>query len=348
MTTPIAIVGATGAVGRECLSILEQRNFRHGALKLLASSRSAGSAIPYRGQQLPVEELGPKSFDGVKLAFFAAGADTVKAFAPIATAAGCTVIDKSSAFRTDPNVPLVIPEVNPDALSSLRASVPSSLRASIVAVPNCSTIILLIPLNPIRKAFGIDRIVVSTYQAASGAGAAAMEELESQTRHVLAGKPAQPKIFKEPCAFNVFSHDSTMNPATGQNSEEQKFTTESRKIWNDPTVKVNATCIRVPVMRGHSESVCLTLRQPATEAQFRAALEGAPGLKIIDDRTNNRFPTPLKVSGGDDCLVGRIRPDDTQENSGGAYKGWNLWISGDQLRTGAALTAVKIAELLLK
>lgn len=341
----IAIIGATGAVGRECLSILEQRNFKHGAITLLASSRSAGSSIPYRGQQIPVEELGPNSFQGIKLAFFAAGADTVKAFAPIATAAGCTVIDKSSAYRGDANTPLVIPEVNPEALAPLRG------KTGIVAVPNCSTIILLIPLTPIRKAFGIDRIVVSTYQAASGAGAAAMDELESQTRDVLAGRPTMPRIFKEPCAFNVFSHDSTMNPATGQNSEEQKFTTESRKIWSDPTVKVNATCIRVPVMRGHSESVCLTLKQPASEAQFRAVLEGAQktgGFKVIDDRSNNKFPTPLKVSGGDDVLVGRIRPDDTQENGGGAYKGWNLWISGDQLRTGAALTAVKIAELLQK
>jgi aspartate-semialdehyde dehydrogenase len=357
VSSTIAIVGATGAVGRECLSILEQRKFQHGAIKLLASSRSAGTSIPYRGKSVTVEELGPRSFDGVKLAFFAAGADTVKAFAPIAVAAGCTVIDKSSAYRADPTVPLVIPEVNPDAVdspsstSSLRASVPSSLPR-IIAVPNCSTIILLIPLNPIRKAFGIDRLVVSTYQAASGAGAAAMDELESQTRDILAGKAAEPRIFKEPCAFNVFSHDSTMNPTTGLNSEEQKFTTESRKIWNDPTVKVNATCIRVPVMRGHSESVCLTLKTPATESQFRAALEGAPGLKVIDDRANNRFPTPLRVSGGDDVLVGRIRPDETQEvvgsGGGAAYRGWNLWISGDQLRTGAALTAVKIAELLQK
>ncbi len=344
----IAIVGATGAVGRECLSILQQRNFKHAegpdGIKLLASSRSAGTTIPYRGQQFTVEELGPNSFRGVKLAFFAAGAETVRAFAPIALASGCTVIDKSSAYRADPNTPLVIPEVNPEALATLRG------KSGIAAVPNCSTIILLIPLTPIRKAFGIDRIVVSTYQAASGAGAAAMEELESQTRDVLAGKSAQPRIFKEPCAFNVFSHDSAMNPTTGQNSEEQKFTTESRKIWNDPTVKVNATCIRVPVMRGHSESVCLTLKQPATESQFRAVLAGAPGLTLIDDRSNNSFPTPLKVSGGDNVLVGRIRPDDTQEvvggDAGAAYRGWNLWICGDQLRTGAALTAVKIAELL--
>jgi aspartate-semialdehyde dehydrogenase len=342
----IALIGATGAVGRECLSILEQRKFQHGLIKLLASSRSAGTTIPYRGQQVTVEELGPRSFDGVKLAFFAAGSDTAKAFAPIAVAAGCTVIDKSSAHRADANVPLVIPEVNPEALAPLKS------RPGIVAVPNCSTIILLVPLTPIRKAFGIERTVVSTYQAASGAGAAAMDELESQTRDILAGKPAQPRIFKEPCAFNVFSHDSTLNPVTGRNSEEEKFTSESRRIWNDPTVKVNATCVRVGVMRGHSESACLTIKKPVTEREFRAALEGAPGVRLVDDRTGNKFPTPLKATGGDDVLVGRIRPDDTQEFTGSgpsaAYRGWNLFVSGDQLRMGAALTAVKIAELLQK
>jgi aspartate-semialdehyde dehydrogenase len=342
----IALIGATGAVGRECLSILEERKFKHGPIKLLASSRSAGSTIPYRGKQITVEELGPRSFDGVKLAFFAAGADTAKSFAPIAVAAGCTVIDKSSGHRADPKVPLVIPEVNPEALTPLIS------QAGVVAVPNCSTIILLVPLTPIRKTFGIDRIVVSTYQAASGAGAAAMDELESQTRDVLAGKPATPRIFKEPCAFNVFSHDSTLNPTTGRNSEEEKFTTESRKIWNDPTVKVNATCIRVGVMRGHSESICLTLKKPATEAQFRAAFRDAPGVRLLDDRAGNKFPTPLKATGGDDVLVGRIRPDETQEVVGSgptaSYRGWNLFVSGDQLRMGAALTAVKIAELLLQ
>lgn len=345
-TPNIAIIGATGAVGRECLSILEQRKFKHGAIKLLASSRSAGSQITYRGMPLTVEELGPRSFDGVKIAFFAAGADTVKTFAPIALAAGCTVIDKSSAHRADPSVPLVIPEVNPEAMAGLKS------KAGIVAVPNCSTIILLVPLTPIRKAFGIERIVVSTYQAASGAGAAAMDELESQTRDVLAGKPATPRIFKEPCAFNVFSHDSTMSPQTGRNSEEEKFTTESRKIWSDPSVKVNATCVRVGVMRGHSESVCLSLKKPATEQQFRAAFAGAPGIQVIDDRAANKFPTPLKATGGDDVLVGRIRPDETQEVIGSgtaaAYRGWNLFVAGDQLRMGAALTAVKIAEMLAK
>ncbi len=346
MPTPptIALVGATGAVGRECLSILEQRQVKHGPIRLLASARSAGSTIPYRGNAIPVEELGPRSFDGVSLAFFAAGSDTAKAFAPIAVRAGATVIDKSSAHRADPSCPLVIPEINPEALAPVRAA------PGIVAVPNCSTIILLVPITPLRKAFGIERIVVSTYQAASGAGAAAMAELEDQTRTVQSGGRAAPRVFKEPCAFNVFSHDSTIEPATGSNGEEAKMASETRRIWNDPTVKVSATCVRVGVLRGHSESISVTLRKPATEAQVREVLASGPGLTIVDDRARNDFPTPLKATGGDTVLVGRIRPDDSQEsttsNGRTAHRGWNLFVSGDQLRMGAALTAVKIAELL--
>ena len=337
---PIALVGATGAVGRECLSILEQRRFNHGPIRLLASSRSAGTTIPYRGKQVLVEELGPRSFDGVKLAFFAAGSDTAKTFAPIALKAGTTVIDKSSAHRADAKCPLVIPEINPEALDPLRSA------PGVVAVPNCSTIILLVPINPLRKAFGIERIVVSTYQAASGAGAAAMAELEDQTRTVQSGGRAVPRAFKEPCAFNVFSHDSTVDPATGYNGEEAKMASETRRIWNDPAVKVTATCVRVGVLRGHSESINLTLKTPATEAQVREALASGPGLTVVDDRGKNNFPTPLKATGGDTVLVGRVRPDETQQANGNAYRGWSLFVSGDQLRMGAALTAVKIAELL--
>jgi aspartate-semialdehyde dehydrogenase len=340
----IALIGATGAVGRECLSILEQRAFPHGAIKLLASSRSAGATITFRGKPITVEELGPRSFDGVNLAFFAAGSDTAKTFAPIAVKAGATAIDKSSAHRADASCPLVIPEINPEALAPLRS------RPGIVAVPNCSTIILMVPINPLRKAFGIERIVVSTYQAASGAGAAAMAELEEQTRTVQAGGRATPKVFKEPCAFNVFSHDSTVEAATGSNGEEAKMASETRRIWNDPSVKVSATCVRVGVLRGHSESINLTLKTPATERQVRAALASGPGLTIVDDRARNDFPTPLKATGGDTVLVGRVRPDDSQESVGAgsdrACRGWNLFVSGDQLRMGAALTAVKIAELL--
>ena len=334
----IAIIGATGAVGRECLAILEQRRFPHGAVRLLASSRSAGTSIPYRGTPHRVEELGEHSFAGTDLAFFAAGADTARAFAPRALAAGAVVIDKSSAHRADAACPLVIPEINADLLEPLRS------RPGIVAVPNCSTIVLMLPLDPLRLAFGVERIVVSTYQAASGAGAAAMAELEEQTRTVLAGGRAEPRVFNEPCAFNVFSHDSAMDAATGSNGEEAKMASETRRIWGDSTVKVNATCLRVGVLRGHTESINVTLRTPATEAQVRGALAAAPALRVLDDRAANRFPTPLKATGGEEVLVGRIRPDETQETG----RGYNLLVSGDQLRIGAALTAVKIAERLLR
>lgn len=343
MQPNIALVGATGAVGQECLSILEQRQFPHAQIRLLASARSAGKSIQYRGKPVPVEELGPRSFDGVNIAFFAAGSDTAKAFAPVAVKAGATVIDKSSAHRADPSCPLVIPEINADALAPVRG------RPGIVAVPNCSTIILMVPLNPLRQAFGIDRIVVSTYQAASGAGAAAMEELREQTRTSLEGSPTPPRIFKEPCAFNVFSHDSAMNTQTGFNGEEEKMAAETRRIWNDPSVRVHATCVRVGVMRGHSESINVTLRTPATLEEVRGAIASGPGLMLVDDRVGNRFPTPLKASGGDPILVGRIRPDATQDSVAAGetrHKGWSLFVSGDQLRKGAALTAVQIAEAL--
>lgn len=333
----IAIVGATGAVGRECLAILEQRRFPHGVLRALASARSAGSTVNDRGTPRPVEELGQRSFEGIDLAFFAAGADTARAFAPCAVAAGAVVIDKSSAHRADPACPLVIPEINGDLLTPLRA------RPGVVAVPNCSTIVLLLPLDPLHRAFGIERIVVSTYQAASGAGAAAMAELEEQTRTVLGGGRAEPRVFKEPCAFNVFSHDSAIDGATGSNGEEAKMASETRRIWRDASVRVNATCVRVGVLRGHTESITVTLRRTATEAQVRAALAAGRAIRVLDDRAGNRFPTPLRATGGDEVLVGRVRPDDTQPNG----LGYNLLVSGDQLRIGASLTAVKIAERLL-
>lgn len=337
----IAILGATGAVGVECLRILEQRRTPVGKLSLLASARSAGATLEFQGEPVVVHEVSPQSFAGVDVAFFAAGADVAKKLAPIAVAAGAVVIDKSSAFRADAEVPLVIPEVNAGEIS---ASLP---KRGIIAVPNCSTIMLLIALEPLRAAFGVQRVVVSTYQAASGAGAAAMQELETQSGDVLAGREAVPRIFKEPCAFNVFSHDSTMDPATGSNSEEAKFTIETRRIWGRPNVLINATCVRVPVMRGHSQSICLTLERPATEAQVREAFRGGAAITITDDRARESFPTPLRAMGTDTVHVGRIRHDPTQPMTptGAAY-GWNLFLSADQLRLGAALTAVKIAELL--
>ncbi len=342
----LAIVGATGAVGREFLTILEQRRFPHGDLTLLASPRSAGSTLPYRGEPRTVRAISSDAFKGVDLALFSAGASVSREFGPVAVKAGAMVVDNSSAFRMDPSWPLVVPEVNRDALAVLGG------KPGIVANPNCSAIIMLVPLTPIRQAFGIDRIVVSTYQAASGAGASAMQELIDQSAAVLAGRSAEPKIFNEPCAFNVFSHNTAVNAETGRNVEEQKMVDESRKIWNDPTLRMTATCIRVPVLRAHSESINITLKTPATEAEIRDVLASAPGVKVLDDRAGNRFPTPLKAAGADDILVGRIRPDDSQDSSdspaGRRYRGFNLFVSGDQLRKGAALNAIQIAEALLK
>jgi aspartate-semialdehyde dehydrogenase len=341
----VAVIGATGAVGREFLSILEQRRFPHGPIRVLASARSAGSTLPYRGGTLTVEELGERSFAGVDLALFSAGSGPSKKFAPIAVREGAVVVDNSSAYRMDPAVPLVVPEVNPEALAPMRG------KAGIVANPNCSTIIMLVAVTPLRRAFGVDRVVVSTYQAVSGAGAAAMEELRDQTRDVLEGRPATPRLFPEPCAFNVFSHNSAMDPATGRNLEEEKMVAETRKMWCDPSARVTATCVRVPTMRAHAESINLTLSRPATEAQVREALAAAPGLKMVDDRARSSFPTPLKASGGDETLVGRVRPDDSQDAEGDGpgrrYRGFSLFVVGDQLRKGAALNAVQIAEMLL-
>jgi aspartate-semialdehyde dehydrogenase len=347
MSAHVAIIGATGAVGREMLTTLEQRAFPVGRVRLFASPRSAGAVIPFRGQSLAVEALTEDSFDGVDLALFSAGAATARRFAPIAAAAGATVVDNSSAFRMDPAVPLLIPDVNPGA-AALAARQPTPGR--IYAVPNCSAIILLVALTPLRSAFGIDRIVVSTYQAASGAGARAMRELTDQTRAFLEGRPVEPGlgrggVFHEPYAFNLFSHNAPVDPATGLNGEEQKIIAESRRIWNDPALRIAPTCVRVPVLRAHTESVNVTLRTPATEREVREALAAAPGVRVVDDRAANQFPTPLKAAGGDEVLVGRIRPDPSQPQDAGRTTGFDLLIAGDQLRVGAALTAVRIAEL---
>jgi aspartate-semialdehyde dehydrogenase len=339
----IAVVGATGAVGVEFLSLFEQRGWDIGGLRLLASARSAGKTMFCKGRDLTIAELRHDSFKGVQLALFSAGGPISKEFGPIAQREGALVVDNSSAFRMVDSSPLVVPEINPDLVAPYRG-----LKPGIIANPNCSTIILLVPVDPLRRAFGVERMVVSTYQAVSGAGAAAMDELESQTRDVLAGKPAQPKVFHERSAFNLFSHNSKVDPATGRNIEEQKMIDETRKIWRDPAIKVSATCIRVPVMRAHAESINLTLKNPATEAQVRDALTAAPGVRIVDDRAGNRFPTPVDASGRDEVLVGRIRPDDTQQHAGDRYIGWNLFVAGDQLRKGAALNAVQIAELAMK
>ncbi|MBX3388922.1 MAG: aspartate-semialdehyde dehydrogenase [Phycisphaeraceae bacterium] len=339
---PIVVVGATGAVGREALSILESRNHPAKQIRAVASARSAGSSIPYSGGNLTVTEAGPASFAGSRVALFCATSDTARALAPIARAAGCAVVDNSSAFRADPGVPLVVPEVNGEEV--VRASQPA-----LVANPNCSTILMLVALEPIRRRFGIERIVVSTYQAVSGAGAAAIVELQTQAADMLAGRAPQAKVFAEPCAFNVFSHNSTMDEATGLNGEEKKMIGETRRIWNDPDVEVSPMCVRVPVIRAHSESVAVTLSSPASEGEVRAAFEGARGVCLIDDRKANKFPTPLQASGTDTVFVGRLRADPgSNRDAQGRTRHHCLFLSGDQLRKGAALNAIQIADLLFR
>ena len=332
----IAIVGATGAVGQEFLSIIAQRRVRFRELRLLASSRSAGKTMRCGERDLAVQELTADSFDGCDLALFSAGASISRQFGPIAVKRGCTVIDNSSAFRMSDGVPLVIPEINEDVLDDMDGP-------GIIAVPNCSTIIALMAVTPLYDAVGIERMVVSTYQAISGAGAAAMAELEQQARDYAAGKPLQTPIFGRPCLFNVFSHNSAMGE-DGYNLEETKMVQETRKIWGDDSVAITATCVRVPVLRAHSESINLTFRKPLSEGEAREILSSAPGVRIVDDRATNKFPEPLDASGGDDVLVGRIRADYSQP----PHMGLNMFVSGDQLRKGAALDAVQIAECVME
>lgn len=357
----VAVVGATGAVGREILAVLEQRRFPHALLHAFASAKSAGERLPYRGGEVVVEALTDDSLAGIDIALFSAGSGISKQFGPKAAAAGTIVIDNSSAFRMDDGIPLIVPEVNASAMAALVSAHRSAIErggtriGGIIANPNCSAIVMLVALDPIRRAFGIERIIVSTYQAASGAGAKGIAELESQTRAVLAGGQAVPEFFHEPYAFNLFSHNTAVDPERGMNVEELKMIDESRKIWGDPNLRLSPTCIRVPVLRAHSESINVTLTRPASLNEFRAAFENAPGVQLIDDRAANRFPTPLKASGGDDVLVGRIRTDPSapDRDSGASDHGqrslaFNLFVCGDQLRKGAALNAVQIAEEFVK
>lgn len=362
----VAIVGATGAVGVEMLAVLEQRGLKVGTLRLLASPRSAGKSMRFGGADVPVQALDESSLlnwpgrpagRGPDLALFSAGSGISKQWGPIAAAAGSVVVDNSSAFRMDAGVPLVVPEVNPAHLPAPRApGAPGP--GCIIANPNCSTIILLVALTPLQRRWGVARAVVSTYQAASGAGAQGMDELLTQTRDVVQGGAATPRVFKEPYAFNLFSHNSAVDATTGWNVEEHKMLAETRKMWADDSVRISATCVRVPVLRAHCESVNVTLRRPATLREVTAALAAAPGLRIIDDRAGNDFPTPLKASGGDDVLVGRLRADLSQARPGEGRQpdnlgpdeptlGFEFFIAGDQLRKGAALNAVQIAELVV-
>jgi aspartate-semialdehyde dehydrogenase len=329
----VAIVGATGAVGVEFLNCLAEREFPVQKLKLFASKRSTGRTLMFKGRPIVVEELTANSFDGVDIALFSAGGDISKHYAPFAVKAGAIVVDNSSAFRLQDGVPLVVPEINPQEIAH---------HKGIVANPNCSTIIALTPLWPVHQVNRLRRISVATYQAASGAGAAAMKELEESTRAYLDGKDYAPKVLPHPYAFNLFSHNSEIDPETGYNGEEIKVMRESRKIFAEPHLRIAATCVRVPVLRAHAISISFECERPISPDRVRELLSGAPGLQIVDDRAHNLFPMPRDASHQDDILVGRIRQD-LSDPSGHSI---SLFVAGDQLLKGAALNAVQIAELL--
>jgi len=337
----VAVVGVTGAVGQEFLRVLEQRQFPFSSLKLLASAKSAGKTIEFKGKKYTVEELKKDSFKGVDIALFSAGGSISKEFAHPAVEAGAVVVDNSSAFRMTEGVPLVVPEVNPDALEGIEVGVKG--KAGIIANPNCSTIIMNVPIWPLHQVARVKRLVISTYQAASGAGAQAMSELENQAKQWAAGQPITSEIFKRQYIWNVFSHNSKIDVATGYNEEETKMLKETRKIFGEPNIRVTATCVRVPVLRAHCESINVTFEKPMTEAEAREILKSAPGVTVTDDRVSNKHPEPLDASHQDDVFVGRIRQDWSQDN----HVGLDLFVSGDQIRKGAALNAVQIAELLI-
>lgn len=332
MSRHVAVVGATGAVGQEFIRVLEQRKFSCDKITFLASARSAGKTLQYSGKEYTIQELTEKSFAGVDIALFSAGGSISKKFCPIAAESGAVVVDNSSAFRMDPNVPLVVPEVNPEDIKK---------HKGIIANPNCSTIIMVVPVFPLHKNNPVKRLVASTYQAASGAGYQAMLELEQQAKDFLAGKPVEKKVLPHQIAFNLFSHNSKITE-NGYNEEEVKMVKETRKMFHSDAIQITATCVRVPVMRAHSEALNLTFEKPITEDEVRNILSKAPGVKIVDDRAKNYFPMPLETSDQDDVYVGRIRQDISQPDG----RGIDMFISGDQLRKGAALNAIQIAELL--
>jgi len=331
----VAIVGATGAVGREMLAILEARDFPVASLRLFASPRSVGVTIPFRGAEIPCEALEHGMPGGIDLVLFSAGKGISKEWAPKFRAAGALVVDNSSAFRADPACPLVVPEVNPHALDAIDLP-------AIIANPNCSTIIALVAVTPIHRALVVERMVAATYQAASGAGAAAMAELESQAHAFAKSEPFDTRIFGRQYLFNVFSHNSAVG-ADGYNEEERKLLTETRRMWESDAVRISATCVRVPTLRAHAEALHLELSRATTEDEIRALLAQAPGVRVVDDRAANRFPEPLDAAGGDDVLVGRIRMDPSVPGD----RGVALFVCGDQIRKGAALNAIQIAERFL-
>ncbi|MFZ1074111.1 MAG: aspartate-semialdehyde dehydrogenase [Verrucomicrobiia bacterium] len=328
----VAVVGATGAVGIEMIKTLEKRNFPAGKLTLLASARSTGKTLKFRGADVAVKELTKDSFKGVDIALFSAGGGTSKEFAPIAAKAGCVVVDNSSAFRMDDAVPLVIPEINASDVK---------WHKGIIANPNCTTAITLMALYPLHKAFGCKRIFASSYQAVSGTGAKAIEELKRQVGEIVAGRPVTKEVYPHQIAFNVLPQVDVFLPG-GYTKEEMKMENEGRKIMHHPAFRASVTCVRVPVYRSHSIALSAEFDRPVTVDAARAVLKRAPGLDLVDDPENRKYPMPLFTSEKDNCEVGRIRKDCALDN------GLCFWVSGDQLLKGAALNAVQIAEELLK
>ena len=326
----VAIVGATGAVGVEMIKVLERRRFPVGKLVLLASARSVGKTLPFNGETVAVQELTEDSFAGVDIALFSAGGGISRKFAPCAVKAGAVVVDNSSEFRMDPNVPLVVPEINGADVKN---------HKGIIANPNCTTAITLMALNPLHQAFGVKRVIASSYQAVSGTGAQAIEELRTQVEDITAGRPVEKNVYPHQIAFNVLPHvDSFLD--TGYTKEEMKMQNEARRILHLPEFKASVTCVRVPVYRAHSISVNAEFERPVSVEEAQKVLSNVPGLQLVDDPANNSYPLPLYVAEKDDCQVGRIRIDCALEN------GLAFWVAGDQLLKGAALNAVQIAELL--
>ncbi len=326
----VAVVGATGAVGVEMLDVMERRNFPVSSLRLLASPRSAGKTMTFRGQEHTVEPLGVNSFEGIDIALFSAGGGISKEYAPGAVKSGAVVVDNSSAFRMQDNVPLVVPEINGADVAN---------HKGIIANPNCTTAVTLMALYPLHKKFRVKRVFVSSYQAVSGAGARAIDELRNQTNAVATGQAIEKEVFPHQIAFNVIPQvDSFME--TGYTKEEMKMQNEGRRIMHQPTFKASVTCVRVPVYRAHSVAVSAEFEKPVTLQDAREAIQAFPGVQIRDDVTGSVYPMPLDVAGQDDCFVGRLRLDCALEN------GLSFWVCGDQLLKGAALNAVQIAELL--
>ena len=333
-TYRVAVVGATGAVGNELIKILEQRNFPLESLKLLASERSKGKSFSFRGKSIPVEVLGEDSFAGVQVGLFSAGGSISEKFAPIAAKAGCVVVDNTNAFRMDPDVPLVVPEVNAKTIAQYK-------KKGIIANPNCSTIQMVVALKPIYDAVGIKRIVVSTYQAVSGTGLKAIEELSLQTKALISGQDAVVKVYPHRIAFNCLPQIDVFME-NGYTKEEMKMVNETKKIFDDNTIAVTATTVRVPVFHAHSESVNIETVKKITAQEVKNLLAKAPGVCVVDDPANKIYPLAINAAGQDETFVGRIREDESIAH------GINMWVVADNLRKGAALNAVQIAEILIR